>query len=319
MPRAFITGITGQDGSYLAELLLEQGWSVHGVGRGSFPRDSPARASDQFAIHDVDLLDWSATERLLNEAEPDVIFNLAAVSSVAQSWQQPAATMELNAVLPAHLLEWAEQRSDGSNDVRLVQASSAEIFGDAPHEPQTESTPRAPINPYGASKAAAHALVEQFRAKGIHASSAILYNHESPRRPAQFVTRRITSSVARIAKGDLDVLTLGNLDATRDWGWAPDYVDALWRIAQADAPADYIVATGESHSVRDFAQAAFTAAGMDDWEDRVSVDHELVRPQDATTQRGDSTRIKQDLGWRTTKNFEQTVAAMVEHDLNIIS
>jgi len=199
--------------------------------------------------------------------------------------------------------------------VRLVQASSAEIFGEPAVSPQDESTPIRPVNPYGAAKAYAHLMVDVYRRRDLHAVSAILYNHESPRRPTQFVTRKITSTVAAIAKGRSDGLALGNLDARRDWGWAPDYVDAMVRAARADEPRDYVVATGVGHSVRDFVAAAFRRAGIDDWSDLVTVDPEFVRPADPTDLTGDATRARELLGWSPTVGFEELVGRMVDADL----
>jgi GDPmannose 4,6-dehydratase len=196
-----------------------------------------------------------------------------------------------------------------------VQASSAEVFGQPATSPQDEDTPVRPVNPYGAAKAYAHLMTGVYRSRDLHASSLVLYNHESPRRPRHFVTRKITSTVAAIARGEADRLVLGNLDARRDWGWAPDYVDAMVRAARADRPADYVVATGEGHTVRDFVAAAFAAAGIDDWAGLVEVDPAFVRPADATDLTGDATRARRELGWAPTVGFTELVARMVEADL----
>lgn len=314
MPRAFITGITGQDGSYLAESLLDLGWDVFGIGRGEFPSESPGWGHRSLHVTSADLVDWAVTERELNAANPDVIFNLAAISSVAQSWAEPALTMELNGLLPARLLEWTTAQTNTGRDVRMVQASSAEIFGNASEVPQTEATPVAPINPYGASKAAAHRLVQIYRAAGVHASNAILYNHESPRRPEHFVTRKITSAVARIAAGSGETLRLGNLDARRDWGWAPDYADALYRLSRAPEPDDLVIATGETHSVRDFVAEAFGAAGVVDWHVLVESDAEFTRPADVRESVGNASRAHTTLAWHPTVGFAELVRRMVEAD-----
>jgi GDPmannose 4,6-dehydratase len=199
--------------------------------------------------------------------------------------------------------------------VRFLQASSAEIFGEPEESPQTERTPIRPVNPYGTSKAFAHTMVGVYRTRGLHASAVILYNHESPRRPVQFVTRKITSTVAAIAAGRADELALGNLDARRDWGWAPDYVDAMVRAARADTAADFVIATGVSHSVRDFVTAAFAAAGIDDWADLVRIDPAFVRPVDPTELVGDATRARTQLGWSPTMSFAEIVSTMVATDL----
>jgi GDPmannose 4,6-dehydratase len=238
------------------------------------------------------------------------------VSSVAQSWAEPDLTARVNGAAAVALLESALQAQDKhGRPVRFVQASSAEIFGEPATSPQTEDTPVRPVNPYGAAKAYAHLAVDVYRRRGLHAVSAILYNHESPRRPEQFVTRKITRGVAAIAHGRADHLTLGNLDARRDWGWAPDYVDAMVRAARADQPADYVVATGVGHTVRDFVAAAFTAAGIDDWEPLVRTDPALVRPADPADLVGDATRARTRLGWAPTVTFEELVRRMVAADL----
>lgn len=227
-----------------------------------------------------------------------------------------ALTAEVTALGVARLLEHLWQAQDHSGKpVRFVQASSAEIFGDAPDAPQDESTPLHPTNPYGASKTFAHQLVGVYRGRGLHAVSAILYNHESPRRPPTFVTRKITRAAARIAQGVENELVLGNLDARRDWGWAPDYVDAMVRAARHPRPGDYVVATGSAHSVRDFVAAAFTRVGIADWQAHVRVDQALIRPSDATLQLGDSTRARTELGWEPTVDFVELVGRMVDADL----
>jgi GDPmannose 4,6-dehydratase len=233
------------------------------------------------------------------------------VRSVAQSWDEPDRTAHVNGLAAVALMESARL----AGDVRLVQASSAEIFGEPAETPQTETTPVRPVNPYGAAKAFAHHSAGVFRQRDQHVSSAILYNHESPRRHERFVTRKITSTVAAIARGDADELVLGNLDARRDWGWAPDYVDAMVRAARADEPGDYVVATGRAHSVREFVGAAFAAAGVADWEHLVRQDERFFRPADPTELVGDATRARDELGWEPTVAFEEIVARMVAADL----
>jgi GDPmannose 4,6-dehydratase len=308
--RAFITGIGGQDGTYLAERLVAEGYDVHAL---VFSGDGhPTHCPESVVLHGGDLADVETTRRLVLDLAPQEIYNLAAISSVAQSWEQPDATALVNGHAAVALMETARQLSD----VRLVQASSAEIFGEPAESPQDEDTPVAPVNPYGAAKAFAHLSARVFRQRDLHVSSAILYNHESPRRRERFVTRKITSTVAAIAKGEADELVLGNVEARRDWGWAPDYVDAMVRAARADQPSDYVVATGRAHSVRDFVAAAFAAAGITDWEHLVRQDERFFRPADPTELVGDASRARGELGWSPTLGFEEIVARMVAADLD---
>ncbi len=313
MTLALVTGIGGQDGSYLAERLLLDGVEVHALARGPRPPFVP----EAVTLHTGDVTDASAMRGLLLELAPDEVYNLAAISSVAQSWQQPEAVRRVNGDAAVELMatSYAVMEAVG-RPVRFVQASSAEIFGAPSTSPQDESTPLAPTNPYGEAKALAHRAVDTWRTRGLRAVGVILYNHESPRRPGRFVTRKITRGVAEIVRGRADTLVLGNLDARRDWGWAPDHVDAMVRAARHPVPRDYVVATGEGHSVREFAAAAFARAGIDDWERYVRVDEAFVRPSDAADLRGDSTRARRELGWRPTRTFDEVVAAMVDADLS---
>ncbi|MCW2678934.1 MAG: GDP-mannose 4,6 dehydratase [Frankiales bacterium] len=315
MTSALITGITGQDGGYLAEHLLADGTTVHGLVRPGEQVPEPLAALD-VALHVVDLADDDALRGALRDSGAHEVYNLAGISSVALSWQEPALTAEVNGTLVARLLQlvWEEQERTGSA-LRFVQASSAEIFAGTTTSPQDESTPLSPRSPYGASKAFAHHLVQVFRERGLHASNAILYNHESPRRPTAFVTRKITSTVAAISEGRADALVLGNLDARRDWGWAPEYVDALVRMARAAAPDDFVVATGQSHTVEDFVAAAFARVGIEDWQRYVSTDPAFVRPVDAVELVGDATRARQVLGWAPQVQFTEVVGRMVDADL----
>ncbi len=308
--RSLITGIGGQDGSYLAERLVAEGCEVHALVHDA--DGPPSHCPDEVVLHTGDVADVDATRRLVLEVAPTEVYNLAALSSVAQSWDEPDLTARVNGLGAVGLMESA--RLVGP-DVRFVQASSAEIFGQPDRSPQDERTPVRPVSPYGAAKAYAHLYAGVARRQGRHVSSLVLYNHESPRRPERFVTRKITSGVAAIARGEADHLTLGNLDARRDWGWAPDYVDALVRAARADAPDDYVVATGRAHSVRDFVAAAFTAAGIEDWEPLVRQDAAFLRPADATELVGDASRAHEVLGWAPTVDFDQVVARMVAADL----
>jgi GDPmannose 4,6-dehydratase len=312
--RAFVTGIRGQDGSYLIEQLLARGYDVHGlVHRGD---SAGAEIPAAVMAHQGDLQATEALAGLVSDLEPDEIYNLAGISSVARSWAEPVLTGSVSGLAVASLLEAALQISERTGrSIKFAQASSAEIFGDPEESPQNEKTPVRPITPYGAAKAFGHHLVNVYRSRGLFASSLVLYNHESPRRPETFVTRKITRTVGLIARGEAHELVLGNLDARRDWGWAPDYVDAMVRALQHPTPQDYVVATGVAHSVRDFVAAAFTAAGVQDWEDRIRIDQAFVRPADATEQVGDASRARRDLGWEPTVAFEDIVARMVHADL----
>jgi GDPmannose 4,6-dehydratase len=307
--RALITGVSGQDGGYLAERLLAEGVEVHAL---ALPRDEPV---DGVHTHVGDVADIDATRALLLEVAPDEVYNLAAISSVARSWAEPELTARVNGLAAVGLLESAYLLQERSGrPVRFVQASSAEVFGIPERSPQDEETPLRPVNPYGAAKAFAHLTVEVYRRRGLHAVGLVLFNHESPRRPVQFVSRKISAGVAAIAAGRSDRLTLGDLSAARDWGWAPDYVDAMVRAARSTVPRDYVVATGESHTVEQFAATAFACVGIDDWSSYVEVDPALFRPAEAPVLTGDSTRIRQDLGWSPTVDFDELVRRMVEAD-----
>ncbi len=312
MTRVLITGVGGQDGGYLAERLVAEGHEVHALAHVAEPL--PERPGVR--LHPGDLTDVAGTRELLLRLAPQEVYNLAAVSSVARSWSEPDLVAQVNGVAAAALLEsaWQVQEHHGL-DVAFVQASSAEIFGAPDHSPQDERTPVRPVNPYGAAKAYAHHLVGVYRARGLRATSAILYNHESPRRPPQFVTRKITAAVAAIARGDDVTLRLGNLAARRDWGWAPDYVDALVRAARAPEGDDYVVATGTAHSVADFAAAAFSHIGIADWRRHVVVDDALRRPAEAAELAGDARKARQRLGWEPTVGFAELVGRMVDADL----
>ena len=316
VPTVFITGITGQDGGYLAEQLLAQGSSVHGLVRAAAEVAPTIAAYPGVSLHVADLTDTAAVAGLLAEIAPDEIYNLAGISSVARSWQEPVATGLVSGLAAAGVLQSAFELSERTGRrVAVLQASSAEIFGNPGVWPQDESTPIAPVTPYGAAKAYAHHMARVYRARGLHAANVILYNHESPRRPPAFVTRKITQGAAMIARGEQDELALGNLDARRDWGWAPDYVDAMVRAARHDVADDYVIATGRSHSVAEFVAAAFRAAGIDDWERHVRVDPAFVRPVDAVELTGDASRARVRLGWAPTVGFDEVVARMVRADL----
>ena len=318
MKTALITGVTGQTGSYLCEQLIADGWSVHGLVRDAdeLVGESQNR-SPEAILHTGDLASAPQLRELVREVEPDAIFNLGGLTSVAASWDDPDLVGLIDGLRVGTLLDAAWQLQEAlSRPVAFVQATSAEIFGSATEIPQTEETPVHPNNPYGAAKAYAHHLVGVYRRRGLPASSCILYNHESPRRPLAFVTRKITNGVARIAEGLDDRLVLGNLDATRDWGWAPDYAHAL--ALAAGKPGDYIVASGVSHTVRDFVAAAFAAVEIVDYEPFLATDPAFLRAQDAPVQLGDATRAHTELGWKPEVAFDEIVRRMVEHDLALL-
>ena len=310
MTVALITGITGQDGSYLAELLLGAGYEVHGLTRDP---DEPVAAGA--IAHRVDLSVGGELSEVIRAVRPDEFYNLAAISSVFQSWADPLQTARINGLAVAEMLAAVRDLGVTGHETRFVQASSAEMFGIPRQSPQNERTAIRPTSPYGAAKAYAHGLVGAYRAAGMFASSVILYNHESPRRPETFVTRKITAAAARIAVGRQDRLELGNLAARRDWGWAPDYVDALHRAATAPEAGDFIIATGVSNSVEDFVRVAFERVGINDWRSRVDLSDDLLRSGDAPEQAGDSTHAREVLGWSPTKQFEEIVTSMVDADV----
>jgi GDPmannose 4,6-dehydratase len=310
---ALVTGAAGQDGSYLVDRLAQEGYAVHAAVRSAARL---AAVPDVGVVgHVVDLADASGLSDLVERVEPTVIFNLGGVSSVAQSWVDPIATAKVSGEAALTLLEsaWRLQQRSG-REVRLIQASSAEVFGQPETSPQDESTPLRPVSPYGAAKAFAQHCVDVYRGRGLPASSLVLYNHESPRRPPTFVTRKISQGVARIAREGAGTLRLGNLDARRDWAWAPDVVDAILRAHEAP-PDTYVIATGAAHSVRDFVAAAFRRIGVEDWARHVQVDPSLLRPADPSLLVGDASRARQVLGWEPTKSFEEIVAALVDADL----
>lgn len=316
--RALLTGVTGQDGWYLARRLLAEGQEVHGIVRDEAVVESVSVELPGLQVHVADLRDNDSLLRAVAAAAPDRIFNLAGSTSVARSWEAPVETADTIGIGAVRLLAaaWEQQERTG-REIRFLQASSAEVFGDPATAPQNERTLRNPITPYGAAKDFAHTMVQVYRHRGLYATAAILYNHESPRRPTTFVARKITAAVAAIARGRLDHLSLGNMDALRDWGYAPDYVDAMVRILDAPEPHDYVVATGHAHSVRDFLREAFAVVGIDDWESYVSVDPNLYRPADPRALVGDAARLRE-LGWEPTVTFSELVRTMVQADLDEI-
>jgi GDPmannose 4,6-dehydratase len=313
--RAIITGVGGQDGSYLAELLLERGYTVVGIVR-SASRDYPnlSAVRDRLQLVEVDLLDQHALANVLRAHGPHEIYNFASPSFVPRSWEQPVETAEFAAVGVTSLLE-AVRAVDA--DIRLYQASSSEIFGDPEESPQNESTRLAPVTPYGVAKAYGHFIIGSYRRRyGLHLSGGILYNHESPRRPNTFLPSKVAHGVAAIAAGRETELVLGDLEAQRDWGYARDYVEAMWSMVQQDEPDDYVIATGDLHSVGELVEIAFAHAGLD-WREHVRVDESLMRGQ-AELHRlvGDAARARTRLGWEQTVSFDQLVALLVDaaHD-----
>ena len=313
--RSLITGANGQDGVYLVEKLLAAGHEVHGMCHSV---DGARRLLEQFpsvTAHVADLQSAVQIRNLVDETEPTLVFNLAGNTSVARSWDEPAETADVLGVGPIRLLEasWKLSQRLG-RDVRMLQASSAEIFGDTTEVPQTENTPWQPVTPYGAAKTFAHEMAGVYRARGMYVSSAVLYNHESPRRPEAFVARKIAKAVARISVGLQETITLGNIDVQRDWGYAPDYVDAMIRIVSQAESGDYIVATGVSHSVREFVAEAFGAVGISDWERRVIIDPQLYRPADPRHLVGDPSKLRQ-TGWEPSVSFPELVGIMVTSEL----
>ena len=312
--RAIITGISGQDGSYLAELLLEKGYEVTGVVR----RTSAANywriehLLDRITLRPGDVLDQMSLMRIVQDVRPHEFYNLAAMSFVPASWDQPLLTGEYNSQGVTRMLEAIRQVDPG---VRIYQASSSEMYGRVREVPQTELTPFYPRSPYGVSKVFGHYITVNYRESyGLFACSGILFNHESPRRGLEFVTRKVTDGVASIKLGLADHLALGNLDARRDWGFAGDYVRAMWLMLQQETADDYVIATGASHSVRHLVEVAFGHAGLD-WQQYVRTDPKLLRPAEVDHLIGDASRAKQVLGWEPTVSFEQLIGMMVDADL----
>lgn len=320
---ALITGITGQDGLYLADLLLGKGYEVYGLIRG---QNNPKELLVKTEFPDVklisgDLSDVSSLIRALNISKPDEVYNLGAISFVAYSWNQSRLTSEITGLGVLNILEairvWAGEDLSG---VRFYQASSSEMYGKVQDVPQKESTLLWPRSPYGVAKVFGHYMTINYRESyGMHASSGILFNHESPRRGPEFVTRKISLAAARIARGLQDELVMGNIDAKRDWGFAGDYVDAMWRMLQQDTADDYVVATGETHSVEEFLELAFDAAGVSNWRKYVRQDPEFMRPAEVDLLIGDPTKAREVLGWQPKVSFPELVTMMVESDLQALT
>jgi GDPmannose 4,6-dehydratase len=319
MPRALITGVTGQDGRYLAPFLIEKGYDVFGMARGqNNPRVEPVRIENpSLEIVDGDLQDLSSLIAGIEQVQPDEVYNLGAVSFVALSFKQPELTADITGLGVLRLLE-AIRVVGGStaNMIRFYQASSSEMFGKVRETPQTERTAFHPRSPYGVAKVFGHFMTMNYReAYGLHASSGICFNHEGPKRGLEFVTRKVTNGVARIKLGLQDNLALGRLDTVRDWGFAGDFVEAMWLMLQQDEPEDYVIATGETHSVRDLVELAFSAAGIDDWEGYVVQDPRFMRPAEVDNLYGDATKARERLGWTPKVKFDEMVRMMVEADL----
>jgi GDPmannose 4,6-dehydratase len=312
--KAFITGITGQDGSYLAELLLDKGYEVHGLVRrsSSFNTWRIDQIRDRLALHYGDLVDQYSLVRTLQKVAPDEVYNLAAQSHVKVSFEMPEYTADVTGIGVLRLLDAVRELGLGS---RVYQAGSSEMFGLVQETPQTERTPFHPRSPYGCAKIFAHWVSVNYReGYGMHVSNGILFNHESPRRGENFVTRKITMAVAAIKKGQSKELRLGNLDAKRDWGFAKDYVEAMWRMLQQPSPDDYVVATGETHSVREFLEEAFSYVGLN-WQDYVKVDEKYFRPAEVDLLLGNPAKTQRVLGWKPTVTFPQLVRLMVDADM----
>jgi GDPmannose 4,6-dehydratase len=316
-PRALITGITGQDGSYLADLLLEKGYEVHGMVRRAstetFQRLEHVR--DRLVLHTGDLLDQRSMGDVMRECEPEEIYNLAAMSFVAASWNQPVLTAEFTGLGVTRMLEAMREVVPGA---RFYQASSSEMFGMVREVPQTETTPFYPRSPYGVAKAYGHFITVNYRESyDLFACSGILFNHESPRRGLEFVTRKVTHGAAAIKLGLAEEIALGNLDAERDWGYAGDYVEAMWLMLQQDQPDDFVIATGEKHSVRELVDIAFDQAGVDP-EGHVKLDPRFLRPAEVEHLVGDHSKAREELGWEPRTSFEELVRMMVDADVELL-
>ena len=314
---ALITGITGQDGSYLAELLLENGYKVVGMMRRSSTLNFEriAHIQDQITLVSGDLLDEASLMAILREHRPDEVYNLAAQSFVQASWSQPVLTGETTAMGVTRLLD-AIRMVDP--ETRFYQASTSEMFGKVHEVPQSETTPFHPRSPYGVAKVYGHWITINYRESyGLYSASGILFNHESPRRGLEFVTRKVTYGVARIVKGLQDKVVLGNLDSKRDWGYAVDYVQAMWLMLQQEKPEDFVISTGETHSVRELCEVAFARAGLD-WQRYVEIDERLIRPAEVDLLVGDSSKAKTLLGWEPQVGFNELIEMMVDSDIKLV-
>ena len=316
--RALITGINGMDGSHLADLLLEKGYEVWGMERraSSKNRVNTKHLEGKISFINGDMTDQNSLVRCLKESRPDEVYNLAAQSFVGESWNTPEYTSEVTGLGVLRILE-AIRESD--KDIKFYQASSSEMFGRMIENPAKETTPFYPRSPYGVAKLYGHWITKNYRESyGIYACSGILFNHESERRGIEFVTRKITDGVARISLGLSDFITLGNLDAKRDWGYAPDYVEAMWLMLQQDNPDDFVIATGETHSIKDFLSEAFAYVGIKSWEKYVRQDPRYMRPAEVDVLRGDCSKANDKLNWRPKVDFSELVSKMMENDINLL-
>ncbi len=320
MTTAFVTGITGQDGQYLAELLHGKGYRVFGLisGQRNARAETVASALPFVDLVEGDLQDLASLIAALEYSQPDEVYNLGAISFVALSFKQPELTANISGLGVLRLLEAIRLVGGSPNPIRFYQASSSEMFGKVRETPQNELTPLHPRSPYGSAKVFGHHTTVNYRESyGLFACSGILFNHESPRRGQEFVTRKVTSAVARIKLGLQDEVALGNLDAKRDWGFAGDYVQAMHLMLQQPEPDDFVIATGQTHAVREFVELAFAAAGIDDWERHVRIDPRFFRPAEVDLLVGDASKARQVLGWAPQMSFDELVATMVAHDLEV--
>ena len=318
MKKALITGINGMDGSHLADFLLEKGYIVYGMERrsSSKQRENSAHLEGKITFINGDLTDQNSLLRCLKESDPDEVYNLAAMSFVGESWNTPEHTSEVTALGALRILEAVREYNP---NIKFYQASSSEMFGRMVENPANENTPFYPRSPYGVAKLYGHWITKNYRESyGMFACSGILFNHESERRGLEFVTRKITDGIARIKLGLADYITLGNLETRRDWGYAPDYVKAMWMMLQQDVPDDYVIATGEDHSIREFLDIAFNHIGISDWSPYVKQDPRFIRPAEVDILRGNYKKAKEELGWIPETKFYNLVVKMIDNDLKLL-
>ena len=319
MKRALITGINGMDGSYLADLLLEKDYEIYGMERRSSSKNriNTSHLEGRVTFVNGDLTDQNSLVRVLRESDPDEVYNLGAQSFVGESWNTPEQTSDVTGMGCLRILEAIREYG---KDIKFYQASTSEMFGQMVENPANENTPFYPRSPYGVSKLYAHWMTKNYRESyDMFNVSGILFNHESERRGIEFVTRKITDGVARIHLGLEDYISLGNLDSKRDWGYSPDYVESMWLMLQQDKPEDFVIATGVSHSIRDFLDVAFDCVGIDDWSNYVVQDERFMRPAEIDVLCGDSTKAREVLGWKPKTSFEEMVRRMVNKDVSLLS
>lgn len=317
---AFITGINGMDGSHLADLLLEKGYNVYGMERRSSGKQNTniKHIEDRITILNGDLTDQNSLLRCLHESNPDEVYNLAAQSFVGESWNTPEQTSDVTGLGVLRMLE-AIRMYDTSNRIKFYQASSSEMFGRMVENPANENTPFYPRSPYGVSKLYGHWITKNYRESyDMFSCSGILFNHESERRGYQFVTRKITSGIAKILKGEQDCITLGNIKSRRDWGYAPDYVEAMWLMLQQEKPDDYVIATGATYSVEDFIKIAFDYVGIKNWESYININANFYRPAEVDVLRGDYSKAKRELNWNPKTSFVSMIHKMIDNDIKIL-